>query len=543
MGPLFGGDDPLPQQTFMYAWLVAVALSPLITLLHETGHLLVARMAGFSVRSISLGSGRVLLNRRLGSMRLIVHAMPVGGLTHYDPKDSPTVARREALVCAAGPVTDLVVAAGALALATHGHPLAIGVAWYCALSVVLNLWPRSRMLIAGDFHANDGWRIIRSLKGEVSPAITLRRAEALRRDGHLEESLALIAALAENTGISDAVKRNLTAVWLISIGRFEEARALCIADLVQSGGGFTPQQRAYILNNAAYSGVLARNPAHLMEDRAAAVEALQLIPDNHSLKNTLGLCLILTGDLEDGRAWCQQAMAQVGTRPAHQAIRLASLAVADAVAGDVVAVDSGLAAAMHIDTSVEVMSLAALAYSRVLGSGVVAELPHSANGVPEVPLCIARCDALVDLGRWSEMGAVATQVLEAAGTETSRDQRATLCNLVAWAGLMTADERERGAVAAAVAGLEAIGYEHRPAYAAVTGWWYIENGDVPKGVELCRQALLHWLSPPENVTALAALALGLQRSGNLDEARLSVAAARRIDGSAPIVARATAATA
>lgn len=77
--------------------LASVALlilsAPLVMLIHELGHLLAARSVGVAASELSIGFGRVLVQRRLKGVRLSLRLLPLGSfvrLNGAELKSRPT---------------------------------------------------------------------------------------------------------------------------------------------------------------------------------------------------------------------------------------------------------------------------------------------------------------------------------------------------------------------------------------------------------------------------------------------------------------------
>lgn len=155
--------------------VVLAMVAPGIALVHELGHALAARPAGYRVTSFGVGRGRPILRLRgpggiLLSVRLWV---PLGGTCVAIPR-GPGARRRAALFHAGGAIAQLLLAA--LLLAFDG-PIVDLVARFNLLVLAWNVLP---WRVAG--HASDGWWIVRNLHGVAGgPGLLVRRRPELRR--------------------------------------------------------------------------------------------------------------------------------------------------------------------------------------------------------------------------------------------------------------------------------------------------------------------------------------------------------------------------
>jgi hypothetical protein len=164
-------QDPIHQLLTLGCFIVA-AQYPLVVL-HELGHAVAARLAGAPPYAIVIGSEPWLVDRAVGSIRWRVGYWILGGLTYHSACEGPRARRNSILIVAAGPLTNLVIAAIAIpvALTMPGNLaaslgrlalFAFGLA--SALQFVRNAWPRQIKTSVGML-ANDGARIVALWRG------------------------------------------------------------------------------------------------------------------------------------------------------------------------------------------------------------------------------------------------------------------------------------------------------------------------------------------------------------------------------------------
>ena len=82
-----------------------------LTILHEAGHAVVARMVGWRVDAVRLGFGPVVSRPVIMGMDVEVRMFPIVGLVEITPTSLASPRLKNALVYAAGPVIELLAAA------------------------------------------------------------------------------------------------------------------------------------------------------------------------------------------------------------------------------------------------------------------------------------------------------------------------------------------------------------------------------------------------------------------------------------------------
>lgn len=83
----------------------------LLTVLHEAGHAIMARLVGWKVLFVQLGFGPVLGRPEIGGVKVELRAFPILGLVQVRPTSVMGARWRNALIYAAGPGIELALAA------------------------------------------------------------------------------------------------------------------------------------------------------------------------------------------------------------------------------------------------------------------------------------------------------------------------------------------------------------------------------------------------------------------------------------------------
>lgn len=142
--------DVSPKRLSFVFFVVAYGL---LTIAHEAGHALMARAVGWRVDRVQLGFGPVVLRRSPGGVPVELRAFPIVGLVAICPASLAGARWKNALIYAAGPGIELVLAAGVATAVGWDVILASSTAWgvvvaqsVCLAAVVgagLNLLPFS----------------------------------------------------------------------------------------------------------------------------------------------------------------------------------------------------------------------------------------------------------------------------------------------------------------------------------------------------------------------------------------------------------------
>jgi hypothetical protein len=152
---LFGHIEPGEKDQFQaileFNWTILIA-EPLLALLHELAHAAVARAVGMRVFGISVGTGPLIADWRLGKSFFRLRMIPLGGFCWMASTSNDSSQRlRIILAILAGPAVHIVAIGLLLVLFPIPHPLdsiSQFQAWWLTFAginlmlLVGNLWPR-----------------------------------------------------------------------------------------------------------------------------------------------------------------------------------------------------------------------------------------------------------------------------------------------------------------------------------------------------------------------------------------------------------------
>jgi hypothetical protein len=164
-------DDFSPAK--LSALLIILFWVPLLAL-HEGGHAVMAWVLGWHVRQIVIGMGKELGRFRLGTAEVEIRLFPIEGFVRSAPVRPRSPGLENALIYAAGPGIELLLAAVILLLLGPGTLFTASdsyavIAWQslaaaATVQAVLNLIPIVMRTPEGDV-VSDGLGIILSLFG------------------------------------------------------------------------------------------------------------------------------------------------------------------------------------------------------------------------------------------------------------------------------------------------------------------------------------------------------------------------------------------
>ena len=141
--------------------LALVLVIPVTVVLHELGHVLAARLVGYRVISVTIGTGQGIARFSAGSAIVMVHAVVTSGGTRALPT-APGRARFLAFVLG-GPLATL--ATLVVVLVAPVGPFRLVLAALIAVVLVTNLVPyRHRRLQVAE--GTDGWELLATLRGQ-----------------------------------------------------------------------------------------------------------------------------------------------------------------------------------------------------------------------------------------------------------------------------------------------------------------------------------------------------------------------------------------
>lgn len=145
-----------------------------LTMLHEGGHALASRLLGVPAYAIVIGREPWMLDRHLFGLRIRVGWLPAGGLTYHAPCGGNHARLKDLMITAAGPLTNLLIAAAGFATAASMTArfeqslwrfAVFMVAATSALQFVWNIWPHT-VNAQGAKVPNDGARMLGLLRGK-----------------------------------------------------------------------------------------------------------------------------------------------------------------------------------------------------------------------------------------------------------------------------------------------------------------------------------------------------------------------------------------
>lgn len=187
---------------FSFALMVfgIMALIIACTASHELSHASLARLVGCDVMAICIGAGRILFDRDVRGVRVLIKAIPLGGYVQNVHRGAGGYRWRQAIISAAGPVENFALAIMFATFFPITHPtvvlnLAMG---------LLNLVPISKYIPeAGMRIGTDGYQFIQVLTGKrkYNPASVIAIYE-VRAEAALERNLPDVAREWVEKGLS-----------------------------------------------------------------------------------------------------------------------------------------------------------------------------------------------------------------------------------------------------------------------------------------------------------------------------------------------------
>lgn len=154
------------------AVIFVLAWGPL-TLLHELGHAVVARLCGWQVSRLVIGFGPTWKKFAVGNTEVEIRSFPLEGFVSLHPLDLKMPRLKSTLIYAAGPMAELLLLTAAIFLigpstyfsATDSLPLLAAQATGLAIAIgsLINLVPHTILTASGQTW-NDGMGIFFSWK-------------------------------------------------------------------------------------------------------------------------------------------------------------------------------------------------------------------------------------------------------------------------------------------------------------------------------------------------------------------------------------------
>jgi len=331
---------------------------------HEAGHALAARLSGYSVYRIVIGTGRRIGTLTVFDVPVEIHAIPLGGLTSFLARTAPVTRLRHIVVVVAGPLVHVTILWAALrfgADAWRSERVFEELAPVSALVVasvvglIANLWP-SR----GGRTASDGARLLSLVFKRRPEFAETSRGGAAQRVGFLllrerlsEAESAAKSALAEYP--ADYRLQILLSAALLNQHRYIEGRELLLDMLGQTAPDRSLE--AIVRNNLAWANLNLADESLADEARAMSAAAYRLIPWEAYVVSTHGCVEAFYGDAVKAVSLLDQASILV-EREKNRAATQSGLAMANARLGRRAESIAALAKAAKIDPDNHLLRIA-----------------------------------------------------------------------------------------------------------------------------------------------------------------------------------------
>ena len=320
------GRSLLTYLAFMtLPWMLVAALDPVMTLTdaalvlllvtgafavhviaHEAAHALAGLAVGMGVPEVELGEGPTLLRLRVGSTTVKVGGFH-SGATHLQARSSGLLRTRLAVTSAAGPLSNLVLAAAAYWLLDSPTGAAGSFTRFLIIAGVLvgvvNLAPM-KFSKAGRTAQTDGAALLSLLR--FAPDTGEQIVAASRLDTAHRQYLTgeTVAAVPDEPPVNraDPVLLGIEGTRRILTREYDEA-----VDLLRLAASMPHQDRALSLSNLAWALLWARPDGWLAEADRASAEAISLKPWMEPVMITRGCVLAERGELAEARSLLHRA--------------------------------------------------------------------------------------------------------------------------------------------------------------------------------------------------------------------------------------------
>ena len=271
-------------------------------ILHESAHLLTARLVGFSAFAVTIGSGPLLLRGRLGNLAVRVHALPMFGVVWTRPV-LDGLRWKGALFAISGLLSDALLLAGLLYLVHYRlgdaqtgpsswDSLFAGLAFYQAVVIVANFVPLD-FTAQGTKMANDGRQFFGYLRGRRPATLQEHERNVTRYDPafRLENSWLMRCEVPMLITMAEA-QEDITG------GRYTEGAEKYRRVIAQPD--IHPGEKAMLLDRMACMVLYHDVKALLSAAEGWAREACELVPRSVTLRGTLGAVLVERGLYAEG---------------------------------------------------------------------------------------------------------------------------------------------------------------------------------------------------------------------------------------------------
>jgi hypothetical protein len=284
----------ITHEAFLYflAYVGVLAVIYLSVLPHEFGHALMAAAVGYRPLAIVWGSTNAWFSRRIFGIRTIIGHAPQGGVTFFDPVSDTWPRLKHAAVTAAGPATNLLIAAlawmmhGSIHLAGHlaVRSILLVIALGNVILALTNLWPGPAVTMAGTV-PNDGLRLLNLLRQKTSLDLPASRAAACQvrayfslRDSDFQQALHECDRAEKLKGPALSIDVSRSAA-LCLLGQPSQAREALLRGLELPGSDAASLVLAQ--NNLAWANFLLDDAAsdhESLERSSRAIEAMPWLP-------------------------------------------------------------------------------------------------------------------------------------------------------------------------------------------------------------------------------------------------------------------------
>lgn len=298
--------------TIPLLWFLGLAINYALIVVHELGHVFVARLLGWTVESVTIGQWHRLFSFSVGPATVTVRSAPSPGFVQTTPAAHENSVYKAGAFLLAGSLAE--VGAGVSMFLLDRPPLIetpgelllsysrINV--FCAVTyhVILNLWPRADT--ADDGHIlSDGlllrhvWRQSRLEPAYKDLSAKLEEAGRLCQDREFPEALRIINELALRHPENVLLQKQ--AAHLYSECGDTVAAEKIWRDLLGRPLG-TPEVFAEILDSLSRLPLYHRRTDLLAAADGWTSEALRHSPHAITLKGTRGAILVELGRFDEG---------------------------------------------------------------------------------------------------------------------------------------------------------------------------------------------------------------------------------------------------
>jgi hypothetical protein len=283
----------------LYLWMFVEVI------LHESAHLLAARMVGFSPFALTVGKGPLLFRRRLGNVEVRFHWLPLFGMVKAI-LPLTGLSWRGALFSIAGILSDTVLLVLLLNLAgfksgapdvsqsspIHGFFAMLAV--YQVFMILGNDVP-SDVAVRGAKVPNDGRQFLGYVTGRTSKALVGYEKIVARYDPdfRIEDSW-LRRGNSPMLAVFSAAERDMAA------GHYAEATGKYLRVIDQTE--MQPAEKAFILDRMACIATIHGDKRFVPAAERWSRQACELLPQCRTLRGTLGSILVEQGNYPDGLA-------------------------------------------------------------------------------------------------------------------------------------------------------------------------------------------------------------------------------------------------